>query len=61
MDHIIPLSSAPELAHEELNCRMLCRRRNSERQDHCTDLERAQVLAAIENRRQHRRRHQSTN
>jgi 5-methylcytosine-specific restriction endonuclease McrA len=45
--HIMPLSVAPELALEPLNCRVLCRYHNSLRQNHCTDEERQAVLDAI--------------
>jgi 5-methylcytosine-specific restriction endonuclease McrA len=50
-DHIIPLSERPDLAHDELNCRVLCRTCNGERGDRCTNTERDQVLMAIELRR----------
>lgn len=46
VDHIIPTSEAPELAREGLNMRVLCRTCNSRRGQHCTDTERASVLAA---------------
>ncbi|MUL78644.1 HNH endonuclease [Mycolicibacterium sp. CBMA 226] len=54
VDHLIPISERPDLVHEELNCRVLCRTCNGERGDRCTDAERAQVLKAIEQRRQRR-------
>ncbi|BBY82017.1 HNH endonuclease [Mycolicibacterium pulveris] len=56
VDHIIPLTESPELAHEPLNCRVLCRRHNAMRQDHCTDEEREAVLAAIAARKARRAR-----
>lgn len=47
MDHIISLDEDPTLAYEPLNMRVLCNHHNGIRQHHCTDQERAAVLAAI--------------
>ncbi|MFL0172504.1 HNH endonuclease [Mycobacterium sp. SMC-13] len=51
-DHIIPVSEAPELAHNELNIRSACRPCNAQRGDTCTDAERQKVRAAITARKQ---------
>jgi len=51
VDHIIPVSEAPELRLEPLNCRVLCLSYNASRRNNCTDEERAAVLAAISQRR----------
>lgn len=56
VDHIIPLSERPDLAHEELNCRVLCRRCNAERGNRVTEAERGQVLDAIRARKQRQTR-----
>ncbi|PJE23675.1 MAG: HNH endonuclease [Mycobacterium sp.] len=55
VDHVIPLAERPDLAHDELNCRVLCRPCNAARGDRCSDEERAQVLAAIEARKRRQR------
>lgn len=47
VDHIIPLAEDPTLALEPLNCRVLCRFHNSQRQHRCTDAERQAVRDAI--------------
>lgn len=47
VDHIIPLAQDPALALEPLNCRVLCRFHNGQRQHRCTDAERQAVHAAI--------------
>jgi 5-methylcytosine-specific restriction endonuclease McrA len=52
VDHIIGLTEAPELAHEPLNCRVLCRSHNAQRNDSCTDAEREAVYAAIQARKE---------
>ena len=46
VDHIISLDEDSTLAYEPLNCRVLCNHHNGLRQHHCTDQERAAVLAA---------------
>jgi 5-methylcytosine-specific restriction endonuclease McrA len=56
VDHIVPLSERPDLAHDELNCRVLCRPCNAQRQSGCTPEERAQVLDAIAKRTARRQR-----
>ena len=50
-DHIIPVTEAPELAHEPLNIAVRCRPCNSAKGDRCTDADRAAVLDAIVRRR----------
>ncbi|EHB58975.1 hypothetical protein MycrhDRAFT_1411 [Mycolicibacterium rhodesiae JS60] len=50
VDKIIPLSERPDLAHEELNLRVLCRTCNSARGNTCTDAERQHVLDVIAKR-----------
>jgi 5-methylcytosine-specific restriction endonuclease McrA len=52
VDHIIPVSERPDLAKDELNCRVLCRSHNAARGTTCTDAERDQVLSAIKARNQ---------
>ncbi|ASX00652.1 HNH endonuclease [Mycobacterium intracellulare subsp. chimaera] len=52
VDHIIPLAEDPTLALEPLNCRVLCRFHNGQRQHHCADAERQAVHAAINARKQ---------
>ena len=51
VDHIIPTSEAPELAHEPLNCRVLCRPCNSKRGNSVTDDERDSVHERIRARK----------
>lgn len=51
VDHVIPLGERPDLAHDELNCRVLCRTCNAVRGDRCSDVERGQVLSALANRK----------
>jgi hypothetical protein len=51
VDHIIPPTERPDLAHEELNCRVYCRSHNAARSNRCTDEERQQVLDAIARRK----------
>jgi hypothetical protein len=57
LDHIIPVSEAPELVLEPLNCRVYCRTHNRMRGNKCTDEERAQVCAAIKAKRERTQRH----
>ena len=54
LDHIIPISEAPELALEILNCRVYCRTHNRQRSNKVTDAERAIVLNAIAARKRRR-------
>jgi 5-methylcytosine-specific restriction endonuclease McrA len=56
VDHVVPLVEAPQLAHDELNCRVLCRQHNAERGTQCTDDERIAVYAAINARTERRAR-----
>jgi 5-methylcytosine-specific restriction endonuclease McrA len=56
VDHIIPLSEAPELVREELNLRVICRGHNAQRGTKCSDEERNAVYAAIKARRERRAR-----
>ncbi|WP_079635083.1 HNH endonuclease signature motif containing protein [Mycobacteroides abscessus] len=51
VDHIIPPSEAPKLAHEVVNLRVLCRSCNSRRGNRVTDIERIAVYRAIEERK----------
>lgn len=51
VDHIIPVSEAPELVYVLENCRVLCRSCNSSRQNNVTDAERAEVAQRIADRR----------
>lgn len=46
-DHIISIAERPDLAFDELNVTVRCRRHNGLRADNCTDQERQQVLDAI--------------
>lgn len=55
VDHIIPVSEAPELTYVLENCRILCRSCNSRRQDNVTDTERAEVQQRIADRAARRR------
>lgn len=55
-DHILPVSVFPELAYEELNCRVICRSHNGRRGSNYTDEEHKRVLDAIEARRERQRR-----
>jgi len=57
VDHVIPVSEAPELEYEPLNCRVLCRHHNSARKSTCTDAERAAVHAAIKAKRERQQRY----
>jgi 5-methylcytosine-specific restriction endonuclease McrA len=59
VDHVVPLSDplGAQLAHDELNLRVLCRSHNAERDDRCTDQQRQQVLDAIEGRRKRQQRY----
>ena len=47
VDHIISLDEDSTLAYEPPNCRVLSNHHDRPRQHHCTDQERAAVLAAI--------------
>lgn len=60
LDHVIPISEAPELATEPLNVRVLCRTHNRMRGNRVTDEERQAVYAAIQARRDRRSRHALT-
>jgi 5-methylcytosine-specific restriction endonuclease McrA len=51
VDHIVPVSEAPNLAYDELNCRVICRGHNAARGATCTDHERQQVLSAVKARK----------
>jgi 5-methylcytosine-specific restriction endonuclease McrA len=51
VDHIVPLGEDASLAHEPLNCRVLCRAHNAARGANCTDEERNAVYAAIKARK----------
>lgn len=55
-DHVIPKTVRPDLVHEPLNLRVLCRTCNSTKGATCTDAEMSAVLAAIEARSQRRNR-----
>ncbi|WP_457160644.1 HNH endonuclease signature motif containing protein [Mycobacteroides abscessus] len=52
VDHIIPVSEVPELAHEIANLRVLCHSCNSCRGNRVTDIERIAVYRAIDERKQ---------
>lgn len=48
VDHIVPVSTVPELAYAEENCRVLCRSDNGRRGNRYTEDEALQVLARLE-------------
>lgn len=54
VNHVIPISERPDLAHEELNLTVLCRSCNSKRGDKYTDEERMAVETAIDERNRRR-------
>jgi len=48
LDHIIPLSAAPELTYADENCRVLCKTCNGRRQDRYTIDEAQHVLQRLQ-------------
>lgn len=56
-DHVIPISEAPHLRLEPLNCRVLCIPCNSRRKNQVTDEERQAVMDAIAQRQDRQRRY----